>query len=1072
MRPEHLKAQPKPWYGGWWQIVKAGLVLAAMVGGYTALSRRKEHGDIETVALPEFLDSPYFAEEIDISLERKTAQRQLFSSSDSALPVSGQYPDIFELGNLNGFSGFKLDGEASGDDNGRSVSTAGDINGDGYADIIIGAYQHNNYAGRSYVVFGGSKVGSQGLLPLSSLNGINGFKLDGEASGDNSGWSVSTAGDMNGDGYADIIIGAPLYNVGRSYVVFGGSKVGSQGLLPLSSLNGVNGFKLDGEASGDYSGWSVSTVGDINGDGFADIIIGAPYYHNVGCGYVVFGSSKVGSGLLPLSSLNGVNGFKLDGEVSGDNSGWSVSTTGDINGDGFTDIIIGARYHNNRAGRSYVVFGGSKVGSQGLLPLSSLNGANGFKLDGEAIEDNSGCSVSTAGDINADGYTDVLIGAFYHPYGNSGGPGRSYVVFGSRNVGSQGLLPLVSLNSYNGFKLDGEIDFDESGYSVSTAGDMNGDGYSDIIISAPHYSSFTGRSYVVFGSSSDFSLVNNQLTIHQTQTVLLTANDLNTTNSPFSAGGLWFTVSACQHGYFSTIDTPTQPITQFNQSQIWGKQIQFVQDGSAFTPSYNISVTCDAGLAAILLQSAAVTFIARPLLSCALTINQGQNLMMSAAFLNVTDYNPSDQIIFTMSQLNYGRFQLLPANNSILQFTQSQLLAGLVSFVQDGTPFAPTFDVSVSDPYFTLPPQPCTINFNAVPVLINNRLTIAPGETVVMGANELFASDDKTPTPALLFTVNNVTHGYFGFVGQPNLTLTHFSQLQIGIGEIEFVADGTDNSPAYTVVVTNALGLNSLPEKAQVTFKLPSETDNSSTVRNAIIGAIISGVIGLGFFALKFWINHKARQRFEKASAEGEGVGKQQAEFNKNVIRPIAKAILAQIRITGFMGYVSDQTMNDAISAISALVHELEQQGVNINLSSLNGTQQHRLLDVIARQTRRVLIPDSMCCSPSHLFCPEVTPTQIEDRVSKIAKAVKKSLEREGTAFMLEQELKTKVSRVSSLSAIGMESAIESDSVSKEDHTTLFAVKDLTARMKKVEGQLITITTSLNELKNSSSFSS
>ena len=432
---------------------------------------------------------------------------------------------------------------------------------------------------------------------------------------------------------------------------------------------------------------------------------------------------------------------------------------------------------------------------------------------------------------------------------------------------------------------------------------------------------------------------------------------------------------------------------------------------------------CDVGLAAVFPQSAVITFIAKPLLSCALTINQGQNLMMSTTFLNVTDYYPANQIIFTISRLNYGRFQLPPANNSILQFTQSQLLEGVVSFVQDGTPLSPTFDVSVSDPYFVLSPEPCAVTFNAVPVLINNRLTIAPGETVVMGTNELFASDDKTPTPALIFTVNNITQGYFALVGQPNLTLTHFTQLQIGIGEIEFVADGTDNPPAYTVVVTNALGLNSLPEKAQVTFKLPSGTDNSSTVRNAIIGAIISGVIGLGFFALKFWINHKARQRFEKASAEGEGVGKQQAEFNKNVISPIAKAILARIRITGFMGYVSDQTMNDAISAISALVHELERQGVNVNLSRLNSTQQHRLLDTIARQTRRILIPDSMCCSPSHLFCPEVTPNHIEDQMSKIAKAVKKSLEREGTAFMLEQELKTKVSRVPSLSAIDMESS-------------------------------------------------
>ena len=650
MRSEHSKAQTKPWYGGWWQMVKAGLVLAAMVGGYTALSRRKEHGDIETATLPEFSDSPYFAEKTDIPLAHEAAQRQLFSSSASTLPVSAQYPAIFELGNLSGFSGFKLDGEpetihsdsgfsvstagdvngdgytdiiigdyghnntvgcsyvvfggsnidsqdllplanlngtngfkldgeATHDYSGLSVNTAGDINGDGYADIIIGAYGYNNSVGvgRSYVIFGGRNVGSQGLLPLASLNGTNGFKLDGEPRSA-SGYSVSTAGDMNGDGYADIIIGAYGYNndVGRSYVIFGGSKVGSQGLLPLASLNGPNGFKLDGEASG-LSGSSVSTAGDMNGDGYTDVIIGAKGYNgNVGRSYVIFGGSKVGSqGLLPLASLNGTNGFKLDGEASSGLSGSSVSTAGDINGDGYTDVIIGANGYNNNVGRSYVIFGGSKVGSQGLLPLASLNGINGFKLDDEAINDVSGHSVSTTGDINGDGYADIIIGV----NGHNKGVGRSYVVFGGRNVGNQGLLPLASLNGSNGFKLDGEAS-SQSGSSVSTAGDINGDSYADILIGAPGYD-IAGRSYAILGSSPDFALVNNQLTIHQTQTVLLTANDLNTTNHPYSASGLWFTVSACQHGYFSTIDVPTQPIARFNQSQIWGKKIQFVQDGSA-----------------------------------------------------------------------------------------------------------------------------------------------------------------------------------------------------------------------------------------------------------------------------------------------------------------------------------------------------------------------------------------------------------------------------------------------------------------------------------------------------------
>ena len=334
------------------------------------------------------------------------------------MPTSTIFPAVVQLSALNGQNGFKLDGEASSDESGHSVSAAGDINGDGYSDLLIGAFGHNSGStgGRSYVFFGGPAVGNSGLLALSNLNGVNGFKLDGETSGDSSGWSVSAAGDINGDGYSDLLIGAYSHNgyFGRSYGVFGGPSVGGSGLLSLSNLNGVNGFKLDGEASGDQSGFSVSAAGDINGDGYSDLVIGAPQHNGVtGRSYVVFGGSSVGgSGLLALSSLNGANGFKLDGEASGDFSGNSVSAAGDINGDGYSDLLIGAYGHG--IGRSYVVFGGPSVGSSGLLALSSLNGVNGFKLDAEASGDGtdpaSGRSVSAAGDINGDGYADLVIG--------------------------------------------------------------------------------------------------------------------------------------------------------------------------------------------------------------------------------------------------------------------------------------------------------------------------------------------------------------------------------------------------------------------------------------------------------------------------------------------------------------------------------------------------------------------------------------------------------------------------------------------------------------------------------------
>ena len=123
----------------------------------------------------------------------------------------GQFPAVIQLSSLNGQNGFKIDGEMMGDFYyvSNSFAVAEDINGDGRPDVVIGAGGHGNYMGRTYVIFGGPGVGSQGVLALSALNGGNGFKLDGEATEDNAGFSVSTVGDFNGDGYHDFLIGAP-----------------------------------------------------------------------------------------------------------------------------------------------------------------------------------------------------------------------------------------------------------------------------------------------------------------------------------------------------------------------------------------------------------------------------------------------------------------------------------------------------------------------------------------------------------------------------------------------------------------------------------------------------------------------------------------------------------------------------------------------------------------------------------------------------------------------------------------------------------------------------------------------
>ncbi len=430
----------------------------------------------------------------------------------------------FNLSDLDGSNGFVLNGIDSRDTSGESVSGAGDINGDGIHDLIIGAWEANpngnRSAGETYVVFG-SNEGFDPSLELSDLNGSNGFVLNGIDRSDKSGFSVSGAGDINGDGFDDLIIGAhgadPKRDTlaGETYVVFG-SDSGFNASFDLSSLNGSNGFVINGIDSHDESGFSVSGAGDINGDGIDDLIIGAFLADPNGNGsagetYVVFGSDEGFDPSLDLSSLDGSNGFVLNGIDNSDRSGRSVSGAGDINGDGIHDLIIGAFGADPNdiegAGETYVVFG-STSGFTASLDLSNLNGSNGFVLNGIDSFDRSGRSVSGAGDINGDGIDDLIIGAYHADPNGNDSAGETYVVFGSDEE-FDASLELSNLNGSNGFVLNGIDIGDFSGWSVSGAGDINGDSIDDLIIGArdadPNGNRDAGETYVIFGSNEGFN---------------------------------------------------------------------------------------------------------------------------------------------------------------------------------------------------------------------------------------------------------------------------------------------------------------------------------------------------------------------------------------------------------------------------------------------------------------------------------------------------------------------------------------------------------------------------------------
>jgi hypothetical protein len=415
-------------------------------------------------------------------------------------------PTLIDLSTLAPGQGFIIQGDAEDDRAGYSVSDAGDVNGDGFDDIIVGARNGDDggeNAGEAYVIFG--HAGGFGTIDLSSL-GSAGFIIRGADPYDRTGTSVSSAGDVNGDGFDDLIVGAPqINNVGAdggdAYVIFGRATGQAGTVIDLANF-ATAGFVIQGDTPNDRAGFSVSSAGDVNGDGWDDLIVGAIYGDDGGTSageaYVVFGGvTRLPGTVIDLTNL-GNNGFVLVGEEANDRAGVSVSSAGDVNGDGFDDIIVGAPYNDaggSQAGRAYVVFG-SASGLAGTTTDLGALGSAGFVIEEAGASGRVGASVSGAGDINGDGFADIIVGTNRE---------EAFVIFGRADGLDGATIDLANLGSA-GIVIRGQFadvaEFDGFGTEVSSAGDVNGDGFDDLIFGAPYASAdglFAGQAFVVFG---------------------------------------------------------------------------------------------------------------------------------------------------------------------------------------------------------------------------------------------------------------------------------------------------------------------------------------------------------------------------------------------------------------------------------------------------------------------------------------------------------------------------------------------------------------------------------------------
>ncbi len=903
-------------------------------------------------------------------------------------------PSPLNLSTLNPASVIRINGVAPGDKLGASL-TAGDINGDKISDVYMGAPGASPSgrvaAGMTYVALG-KPIFYNATIELSGLNATDGFKIWGVTTSDASGTALAN-GDFNGDGQNDIVIGAPFAKPtgiptgGATYVVFG--PIQNVATLDLASLNTAQCFRATGGGSGaDASGFSVGAT-DFNGDGLSDVIIGAKGASpnnapGAGVTTIVFGDSinvthnqlVTSEGQSQIITPNNFNAsvpsnpqylrYSITGLTHGSFSNTDFSAADVMGGQvSFThdDSELSPQYN---------------VTIKHTIALVSAAAANVTFINQLPKLVNNTLAIEQGQTIQI---TSDIIGAV-----------------NPDNAANNGEIMISILSAANGFF---------STYTFPQSQIWDGGVYftQDNTVHPPKYKVSISRGGVTIpGESSiiDFVanpvLLNNYFPICQGQTIFLNSSMLAASQPAVNnSDALSYDIADIQYSHFESVDRPGVEILTFNQSDIKNNRIQLVHEGFPNPPNFIFSIRNNRITTSP--YSPEIIFKPEPTLTLKpLSVNQGQTTVLSGEFKAIDLNTPSESLVFNVYNVKEGEFININTSQALTQFNQSQLLKGQIGFKANDTSVAPSFSISVANTCSETKVIDAPVDYNSVPTLINNKLTLIDDAPFILTSNEFSASDQQTPLAELVFNISGgVTNGHFELLILPGTPITAFSQGVLLNGGVRFVPKNGIDLPVYNTSVNDNGGLSTKPKQAIVKRSTPSGVTvintpaETNTVQNAIITGSITGFMGLVLFFLRLYIEKRQKGKLNNMLSNWASKTEQEdMQWKLNTFEPIVKYFFNTFKTAGFTGYRSEADTKAYIEGIALIVTFLDKKR-KVDLSPYSPLERDVFKQLIMEKIKRRLVPPdfSSACSCK----PHFTPQDLKDNAEKIAEKIEQALE-------------------------------------------------------------------------------